>query len=111
MSVIQEALKTTGLTMQADKLPKEHRTVKEFQRLIAAVRAAEAAAQDQQSKAERELNESLRENLNLRRENEQLKAQLVAYRVKEGMDGISALTTADKTKLLAAVSDGDSKKS
>ena len=49
MSVIEKSLKKAGLKMVADTLPKEQRTVKVFQRLIAAMRAAEAEVQDRLS--------------------------------------------------------------
>jgi len=100
MSVLSKALKTAGLTLEADTLPKKQRTVKTFQRLIAAVRAAEAEALDALSASERQLNECLREKQDLQDENHALKTELMKLKLAERLESIQALTTADKTKLL-----------
>lgn len=100
MSVIAKGLKKAGMKMEGDVLPPEQRTVKAFKRLISAMRAVESEVLDEKSQAERQLNESLQKNLDLREENEQLRVQLLQYRLKDGLSQIEALTTSDKTKLL-----------
>jgi hypothetical protein len=100
MSVIEKSLAKVGLSMEADKLPKGSRTVKVFQRLIAAMRAAEAEVQEALSSAHHQLNEALRKILDLQAENHKLRAELQRLKVKEQLDAMEALTTADRTLLL-----------
>ena len=100
MSIVEKSLKKAGLKIQADALPKEQRTVKCFQRLIAAMRATEAEVQDRLSDSERELNEALQKNLTLHERLRQLEAENLRLRLKERMEQIPALTVADRSNLL-----------
>jgi len=99
---IDKALAKEGLTMVADKLPKEDRTVRTFQRLIAAVRAAEAVSQDEKSEADRQLNASLMGNLELQERCHKLESELQRFRVKETLDSMETISVVDKQKLLEA---------
>jgi hypothetical protein len=101
MSVIEKGLKKAGLKLQADALPKEQRTVKVFQRLIAAMRAAEAEVLDQLSASQRQHNETLQQNLDLHARVRVLEAEILRHRLKDGLGEIEALTTNDRTKLLS----------
>src|SRR5262245_34986591 len=100
MGIIENALKREKFKLHADALHKEQRTVKCFQRLIAAMRAAEAEVQDRLGESERQLNEALHENLILHERIRQQDAELLRLRLKDKMEEIPALTVADKTKLL-----------
>jgi|SRR5215469_13858263 len=102
MGIVENALKREKLKLHADALPKEQRTVKCFQRLIAAMRAAEAEVQDRLGDSERQLNEALRENLTLHERIRVQDAELLRLRLKDHMEQIPALTVSDKTKLLEA---------
>lgn len=97
---IDKALERTGLNLQADALPKEHRNVKTFQRLIAAIRAAEAAVQDDLGKAQAELNTALRVNLELQEQCHKLESALLAHNIKDTLEGIETVSTVDKQRLL-----------
>jgi len=94
MSILEKSLRKTGLKLEADALPKEQRKVKVFQRLIAAVRAAEAEMIDRQFEIERELNEALEESRQLEHENTQLKFRLAQLQLKETMSEIDTLRAA-----------------
>lgn len=98
--IIEKALKNAGLTMEGDTLPKKDRKVKTFQRLIAAVRAAEAAVLDDDSASKRALNESLQQTLLLQERVHTLESELRKYKFSERLQEIGSLTTADRTKLL-----------
>ncbi len=100
MSLIEKSLEKAGLTMEADRLPKKDRTVKVFQRLIAAMRATEAGVMDRLSSSEKELNDSLRANLEIQERCHQLDSELKRYKIDERLGEIESLTSADKTKLL-----------
>ena len=100
MSVLQKALAKTGLELEGDALPRKQRRVKVFQRLIAAVRAAEGELQDQLNEAERECNEALRRNIFLQEENRCLREESLQHRLKSKLTEIESLTTSDRTKLL-----------
>ena len=100
MMIVEKSLQMAGLSMQADALPKKDRTVRTFQRLIAAIRATEAEVQDRLSGAERELNDSLKANLELQERCHKLDAELRRYKVQERLGEVANLTTADRTKLL-----------
>lgn len=104
MSVLSKALKTANLTLEADTLPKKQRTVKTFQRLIAAVRAAEGDFLDALSLSERQLNECLQEKQVLQDENHELRTELMRLKLAERLENIQTLTTADRTKLLEVAS-------
>lgn len=101
MSILEAALKKEKLKLQADTLPKEQRTVKTFQRLIAAMRACEAEVQERLSASERALNESLQNNIELQGRVHHLEGELMKCRLKEQLDGISELSVSDRTKLLS----------
>lgn len=103
MSVLQKALQKAGITMVADSLPKEQRTVKDFRRLIQAVRAAESSVQDQLSRSERDLNEALQKNLEQQERIRELEAKLLQYSLTRKMGEIMNLTVADKTMLIESV--------
>src|SRR5262245_19893964 len=100
MSVIQKALKTAGMEMGADTLPKKQRGVRAFQRLIAAVRAAEGEMQDQLSQAEVDLNKALHENLVLHERLRVLEAENLQHRLRSRLGEIDSLTSADRNRLL-----------
>ncbi len=97
---IDKALEKEGLRLRADALPKEHRNVKTFQRLIAAIRAAEAAVQDDLSRAQVELNVVLRENLELQEELHAMKGKMAMHRIKDTLETLESVTTTDKQRLL-----------
>lgn len=100
MSILQKSLAKEHIELLGDALPKSQRTVKVFRGLMAAIRAAEAELMDHLSRAERELNESLRHNLELQERVRVLEGENLRHRLKQNLDEISALTTGDKTKLL-----------
>src|SRR5262245_51738966 len=100
MSIVQKAAVKAGVEIVADSLPPKQRTVKCFQRLIAAMRATEAEVQDDLSEAHRQLNESLQRELQKDAHIRKLEAELLRVRLKEGLSAIEALTVADRTKLL-----------
>jgi hypothetical protein len=109
MSVLEKGLKKAGLKLDgSNALPKEQRTVKAFQRMIAAVRAAEAEVQDQLSEAQALLNEQLKKNLAMQEENERLRIELLKVRLKEGLGQVEALTVHDRARLLALSESGRS---
>jgi arginine utilization protein RocB len=101
MSVLQKALTEVGMSLEGDKLPKDQRTQKCFQRVIAAIRAAEAEVMDRLSQAERELNEALRVDMQLQERVRVLEAENLQHRLKARLGEIESLTTADRTQLLA----------
>src|SRR5215831_13575569 len=96
MSLIEKAAVKAGVEIVHDTLPQKQRTVRCFQRLIAAMRATEAEVQDRLSQSERELNEALKLNLGLQEENQRLKAKILQHEI----GSIEALTTGDRNKLL-----------
>lgn len=100
MGIIDAALKKEKLKLQADTLPKEQRTVKVFQRLIAAMRATEAEVEERLSNAQRDLNVALQGNLELHERVRQLENQLLHQRLKERVTGIDAITAKDRLDLL-----------
>ncbi len=100
MSIVEKACVKAGVALTADTLPKEQRTVKVFQRLIAAMRAAEAAVQDQLGEAERRWNESLEERIALQDRIHKLENELLRHRIKDHVNQLDSLTVGDKTKLL-----------
>jgi hypothetical protein len=100
MGVIQTALEKSGLTMEGDRLPKNERTVKTFQRLIAAMRAAEAEVIQSLSQSERQLIESLRINQELQERCHRLENETKTMRLKEKLERIESLSIEDRAKLL-----------
>lgn len=100
--MIEKAVAKAGLEMTADTLPKGSRSVKSFQRLIAAMRACEAEVLDRLSASERELNESLQANLQLQERVRILEGENLKHRFKNELDTIE-LTSGSKTKLLELV--------
>lgn len=100
MSVIEKSLVREGLTLVADALPRKDRTVKTFQRLIAAIRATEAEVQDRLSDTELRLNESLQKTLELQDRCHKLEDLVRQYRIVEKLNSIESLTTADRRLLL-----------
>jgi|GEM_PF-3806685 len=98
--IVEKSLEKAGLHIQADALPKKDRTVKTFQRLIAAIRATEAEVQDRVSKAEADLNESLKANLELQERCHKLENELRAVKLQEKLSTVEALTMADRQELL-----------
>lgn len=100
MSVIEKALERAELTMEADRLPKKDRTVKTFQRLIAAIRATEAEVQDRLGNAESQLNDSLRVNLELQERCHRLEDMVRRYKVADSLNAIESLTSSDRQLLL-----------
>ncbi len=106
MSVLEKGLKKAGLKLEADTLPKEQRTVKVFQRLIAAVRAAEAELNDRLSESEHQLNDSLRASLDLQEENTRIKFELMQLKLKDRMTGMDTLTVADRARMLECANGG-----
>lgn len=101
MSIIEKSCAKAGVQLTADTLPQGSRTVKSFQRLIAAMRSTEAEVMDRLSGAEKELNQALRQNLILEEQVHQLEKELLRLRLRERLDGIEALTSADRQHLLA----------
>ena len=100
MSIIEKSLARAGLTLQADTLPKADRTVKTFQRLIAAIRATEAEVQDRLSTGALRLNESLQINLQLQERCHKLEDIVRRQRIAEKLSGMESLTTANRKLLL-----------
>lgn len=107
MSVLQKALDDCGLQLEGDKLPKKQRQQRVFQRVIAAIRAAEAKTIDDLAASEREANEAHKRNLELLERVRELEAQLLRSRLKEGMEQIQGLTMNDRSKLLDLSSVGN----
>ncbi len=106
MSILERSLKKTGLKLEADTLPKEQRKVKVFQRLIAAVRAAEAEMIDRHLELEHQLNEAFRANAELREETTKIKFELMQFKLKDRMSDIGSLTVADKARMLECAGNG-----
>jgi hypothetical protein len=102
MSIVEKACREEGLKLVGDMLPKDKRQVKVFQRLIAAVRRAEAEMQDVLSASERQTNDSLRREILKDDRIRFLEAKLLQVEMKSRLDDIQALTAADKTRLLEA---------
>jgi hypothetical protein len=100
VSVIAKGLQDAGLSMTADTLPPDQRTVKTFRNLISAMRAAEAEVLGRLDDSRAQLNEALRKNLELHERVRVLEAELLKYRLKEGLDHVASLTTGDRAKLL-----------
>lgn len=105
MSILEAALKREKLKLQGDALPKEQRTVKCFQRLIAAMRATEAEVTDRLSDSERELNAALQQNLQLHNRIRQLEQENLQHRLKNGLAEMEVPTSA-RSKLLELITDG-----
>jgi len=101
---IDKALAKEGLQLQGDSLPKEQRNVKTFKRLIAAIRACEASVQDDLSIAQRQLNDVLRENSELRERLYSMEQHARKQRVSEALNGIESIPVSEKTKLLEIAS-------
>jgi hypothetical protein len=100
MGIVETACKREKMKITADTLPREHRGVRAFQRLIAAVRAAEAEMQEHLSKSERSLNEALQKTLEMAERIQELEGQLLQYRLRDKLDQVPSLTVADKQRLL-----------
>ncbi|MHC4406337.1 MAG: hypothetical protein ACYTG0_42440 [Planctomycetota bacterium] len=105
MSVLQKSLEKAQLELVADALPKKDRTVKTFQRLIAAIRATEAEVVDRIHNSETEKNECLRKLLQLQERNHRLESALKLSRVRERLNSMERLTSADKQQLLEVSSE------
>ena len=101
---IDKALAKTGLTLEGDSLAKENRNVKTFKRLISAIRAAEAAVQDDLSRSQVELTDSLRKNLEQKEQIHLLQTELQKLKLKEQLEGMD-LTTANRQQLLEVTSE------
>ncbi len=100
MSIVQTAFDEVGVKVVADALPKEQRTVKVFQRLIAAMRAAEAAVQDQLNEMMDGMRKSQEQRFELQERVHKLEGELLRNRIKDHVNGPDALTVGDRTKLL-----------
>jgi hypothetical protein len=100
MSIIEKAAAKAGLEINHDTLPKKDRTVKAFQRLIAAARGCEAEVQDDKAQSERELNEAPHRCLEQQERIRVLEGELLQLRLKERLTGVESLTVGDRTKLL-----------
>jgi hypothetical protein len=100
MSVIQEAMKREGLKLVGDALPKKDRKVKVFQRVIAAIRAAEHEMQQELNRAQERLNSVLLESQAKDQKISRLEKEVLRHRVAEWTESVPAITTQDKTKLL-----------
>jgi len=102
MSIIQDALKREKLTLEADALPPDQRTVRVFRRLIAAIRAAEAEVHSRLGTAEAKLNEALEREIGKDARIHFLEALLMKQQVQAEMDTMEKLSTVDKARILAA---------
>lgn len=98
--IIEKAAATAGIEMDGDVLARGNRTQKHFKRLIHAVRAAEAAQQEESRSLNEDVRRTLRENLQLRDQNEKLRAELYSLRLKQKVDELH-LTPEASTNLLA----------
>lgn len=99
-SVLDRALKETGLKLEGDKLPKGRRQQRVFQQLISHLRAAESEVRDTLSSSERELNEALQQNIELQERVRILENENMRFRLAQKFSEIESLTVSDKTKLL-----------
>jgi uncharacterized protein with PIN domain len=100
MSIIQEGLARAGMELHGDALPVKERTVKAFQRLIAAMRAAEAEVEKEMRVQGIELHTALRDNLKLQERCHHLEGELRRLRVGEVLAGVEAMTTIERAKVL-----------
>jgi hypothetical protein len=107
VSVLNKALKKEGIRLQGDALPKELRTVKAFQRLIAAMRACEQEVVDHISDLQTKYNESLKVNVDLQGtvhdlqdEVHQLKGECAKFRLADWSAGLQSLTSTDRQRML-----------
>ena len=96
---LDKALVETGLQLNGDALSKEHRNVRTFKRLIAAIRAAEAAVHDDLSKSQGDLNDALRINLEQNEQIRILSAELSQLKLKTCVEGMD-ITSVNKQALL-----------
>ena len=103
MSVLNDALKNTGLKLAGNNaLPKEDRTVKSFQRLIAAVRTAEAEHFGKLRYVEGELNVTLKALTKCQEENHALSDEVKKYKLMGVVQEMESITQIDKQRLLTA---------
>lgn len=100
MSVVEKGARRAGIELDHDTLPRGQRTVKAFQRLIAAMRSAESEVQDQLAASERQANEALQKCLAQQEHIRRLEGELLQLRLKHHVEGLEALTVHDRTKLL-----------
>src|SRR5262245_28682073 len=114
MSIVEKAFANAQLTLgENNALPPGQRTVKVFQQVIKALRAAEADVLDREAansvawnNAERERNTALQTMMKLQDKVKQLENELRAFRAKEWAATVDALSTGDRTRLLEVVSPG-----
>jgi len=102
MSFEKELVKRQIQLTEDSTLPKGQRTVKNFKRCIAAIRAAEAASQDAQNEAN-EMCRAAQDKVILLQERVRiLENELKHFKVKERLEAIESLTTNDRIRLLEA---------
>lgn len=95
-------LEKKGLTLGDDNsLPKDQRQVRNFKRVIAAVRAAESEANDEIREARSGEAHALRQVAELQARVRLLEAENLSYRMREELssDKYNSLTVADKRLL------------
>ena len=100
---LEKALAKEGLQLEGDSLSKEHRNVKTFKRLIAAIRACEAQVQDDLQRAQVKLTDALEENARLRERLFELENIVRHQKVREVLEEIGTVSTAERTRLLEVV--------
>jgi len=108
MSIVQKIFSKADVELgDTNHLPPGQRTQKIFRKIIKAAREVESETVDHElelleakGEAEKQRNEALKENGDLRDEIRRLEGELLKHRLSNRMDEIAALKPADKAKLL-----------
>ena len=98
---IEKHLGMRGIELAEDNsIPKDQRTQKVFKRIISAVRAAEAEANDEIRESNQSLRVAQSQVIELQARVNLLESELRRYKVSERLQDIEKLTVADRQKLL-----------
>lgn len=105
---IEKEFEKRGIELTEDStLPVGKRTQKMFKRCMAAMRAAEAGANDEIQAANERCRSSQDKVIALQSHIRKLEQELLKFKLEERLTGIEALGTHDKTQLLEAVTPSD----
>jgi hypothetical protein len=99
--IIERAIESAGLTLEADRLPAGQRTVKVFQRFISEMRKGEAQLLADERELTRQFVAQGEKLLAKEEENHQLRERLRFYELRERVESLE-LPTATKALLLGS---------
>ena len=100
---VEKELEKRGVQLTEDStLPKGQRNLKNFKRVIAAIRAAEAESYDQIQDANERCRQAQDKVIFLQERIRLLENDLKRYRIKERLNEVESLSMVDRTRLLEA---------